>query len=378
MGFDLPVPPQFSRPNWAQIDLDALRHNARILARHAAPARLVAVIKAGAYGHGALPIAQALTEVPEVAMLGVASVDEAQKLRDGGITTPVLLLSAILPEEAAAVVRLNLVPTVWAHEVAAALQDEAERVGVRVALHFKVDTGMGRLGVLSQDAVRAYNQIRAFPNLQMVGVYTHFASADEDVESTSAQIRRFEEFCATVELPAGTLKHASNSAGVLRFPQANFDLVRPGIALHGVAPCETVGGALDLQPVMTWKARVTNLKQIPKGQSVSYGATWTAERESRIAVIPVGYADGYMRSLSNRGEVLVKGQRCPVVGRVTMDQIILDVTDLGDEVHIGDEVTLWGRDLPVEEVAERAGTIPWELLCAVSARVPRVYLSGSP
>jgi alanine racemase len=377
MGIDLAVPPQYSRPNWAQIDLDALRYNALVLARHAAPARLVAVIKAGAYGHGALQVALALSDLPEVAMLGVASVDEARKLREGGVEPPILLLSAILPEEAPLVVQLNLIATVWTLEVASALQEAAQNNGVDIAVHFKVDTGMSRLGATSCEAVKAYRAISAFPNLVIKGIYTHFASADEDNEATSVQISCFHEFCAEVELPPGMLKHASNSAGVLRFPHAHFDLIRPGIALYGVYPCRPENSDVQLKPVMTWKARLTALKTIPRGQSVSYGATWTAQRESRIAVVPVGYADGYMRSLSNRGQVLLNGELCPVIGRVTMDQILIDVTNLEQAPQLGDEVTIWGRDLPVEDVAERAGTIPYELLCAVSARVPRVYLSNA-
>ncbi|RYG72217.1 alanine racemase [bacterium] len=376
MAFDLAVPPQFSRPNWVQIDLDALRHNARALALHAAPARLVAVIKAGAYGHGALQVARALYQLPEVAMMGVASVDEAQKLREGGIDTPILLLSAILPEEAAAVVRLKLIATVWTLEVASALQQEAEKEGIRVAVHFKVDTGMSRLGAASCEAVKAFRAISALPNLDITGVYTHFASADEDVDVTSGQISCFHEFCAEVEIPEGALRHAGNSAGALRFPKAHFDLIRPGLALYGVYPYHEENKVVDLKPVMTWKARLTGIKKIPRGQSVSYGGTWTANRESYIAIIPVGYADGYMRSLSNQGQVLLNGELCPVIGRVTMDQIIIDVTDQKVMPQLGDEVTIWGQDLPIEEVADLAGTIPWELMCAVSARVPRLYIDS--
>jgi alanine racemase len=374
MGYVLAVPPQFSRPSWAQIDLAALRHNARALGRHAAPARLIAVIKANSYGHGALEVAQVLEELPEVAMLAVASVDEAKKLREGGVAAPILLLSAILPEEAPAVLRWNLTPTVWTLEVAHALQSVAQGEDVNIPIHFKVDTGMSRLGAASCEAVKNFRAIAALENLDIKGVYTHFASADElESESTAIQISCFHEFCAEIELPPGALKHASNSAGTLRFPRAHFDLVRPGIALYGVNPLHPQQQSVDLKPVMTWKARITALKNIPRGQSVSYGATWTAERPSRIAIIPAGYADGYLRSLSNRGEVLLNGTRCPVIGRVTMDQIIIDTT--GVPAEIGDEVTIWGQDLPVEGVAKQAGTIPYELLCAVSARVPRVYVS---
>jgi alanine racemase len=367
------VLPCFSRPNWAEIDLDALRHNARILAAHVAPARLVGVIKAGAYGHGALEVAQTLEKLPAVAMLGVASVDEARLLRESGITAPILLLSAILPEEAPAVVRLNLTATVWTPEVALALNYAAQAENQRAPVHFKVDTGMSRLGVNWCQASQAFQEVASQPHLEITGLYTHFACADEDDDLTAIQLQRFHEFCAEIPLQNAVLRHTSNSAGALRYPEAHFDLVRPGIAMYGAHPCAELGPELDLRPVMTWKARITALKKVVRGQSVSYGATWSAPRDSEIAVVPVGYADGYLRTLSNRGEVYLNGSRCPVVGRVTMDQIMVDVTGVSSQ--IGDEVTLFGQNLPVEEVAAQVQTISYELLCAVSGRVPRVYLN---
>jgi alanine racemase len=366
------VLPCFSRPNWVEIDLDALRHNAHVLAAHVAPARLVGVIKAGAYGHGALEIAQTLEKLPSVAMLGVASVDEARWLRENGIAAPILLLSAILPEEAPEVVRLGLTATVWTNEVASTLNSAAAKENRRVSIHFKVDTGMSRLGASWCDATRAFREIVTYRHLEIAGIYTHFACADEDTDLTDLQLQRFQEFCAEIPPQPNLLRHASNSAGALRYRAAHFDLVRPGLALYGAHPCRDLGPDLDLRPVMTWKARITALKQVPRGQSVSYGATWTAPRDSQIAVVPVGYADGYLRSLSNRGEVFLNEQRCPVVGRVTMDQIMVDVT--GFSSQIGDVVTVFGQNLPVEDVAAQAQTISYELLCAVSGRVPRVYL----
>lgn len=363
----------FSRPNWAEIDLDALRHNAQILAAHVAPARLVGVIKAGAYGHGALEVAQTLEKLPAVAMLGVASVDEARLLRDNGITAPILLLSAILPEEAPAVVQLNLTATVWSPEVAAALNRAAAAENRRVPIHFKVDTGMSRLGASWCQANQAFRDVASNCHLEITGLYTHFACADEDDDFTAIQLQRFREFCAEIPLEGAVLRHTANSAGALRYPAAHFDLVRPGIALYGAHPCPELGPEFDLRPVMTWKARITALKKVAHGQSVSYGATWSASRDSDIAVVPVGYADGYLRALSNRGEVFLNGARCPVVGRVTMDQIMVDVTGVSSQ--IGDEVTLFGQNLPVEEVAAQAQTISYELLCAVSNRVPRVYIN---
>lgn len=331
----------------------------------------MAVCKANAYGHGALEVARALEPLPEVALFGVASVDEGVSLRDGGIAAPILLLSALLPEEAEAVVRHDLMATVWTREVAAALDAAARRQNKRARVHFKTDTGMGRLGANWCDAPRAWQQVRVCERLDIAGIYTHFACADEDSDFTDAQLQRFERVCQEIGPPQNIFKHAANSAGALRYPRARFDLVRPGLALYGAHPCRELGPELDLRPVMTWQARITALKYVAAGQSVSYGASWMAPRASRLAVVPAGYADGYFRSLSNRGEVLVRGQRCPVVGRVTMDQILVDVTEA--RAQIGDAATLWGQGLPVEEVAARAGTISYELLCAVSSRVPRVY-----
>ena len=363
--------PHFSRPNWVQIDLDALRFNAQSLARLAAPARLIAVVKAGAYGHGAPQIARVLQELPEVAMLAVASVDEGQELRENGIQKPILLLSALLPEEAGAVVEAQLTPTVWTLELARALDGAAKKQKTRLKIHFKVDSGMNRLGAHWCEAAREWEAISQLENLEIEAVYSHFARADEDDDFTAVQLARFGEFCAQIELPDTILRHAANSAGTLRFPNARFDRVRCGIALYGAHPCRDLAPDVELRPVMTWRARVTALKNVPTGAGVSYGSTWIAPRNSRIATLPVGYADGYLRSLSNCGQVLIGEQTAPVVGRVTMDQILVDVTEI--DVQIGDTATLWGENWPVEAVAARAGTISYELLCAVAPRVPRVY-----
>ena len=374
----------FSRPNWAHVDLDALRHNARVLAQLSAPARLICVVKADAYGHGALPVARALQELPAMEMLAVASVDEGAQLRAGGIEKPILLLSALLPQEARDAAFHDLTPTIWTIELAAAWSDAARAAGRELSAHFKVDTGMARLGVPWCDAVARWRALQRFGGINWCGVYTHFASADEaDADFSALQLQRFEQFLDAARIEAPTLRHAANSAAQLRFARARLDAVRPGLALYGAHPYphpqlrsqfhSPADEPLDLRPVMTRLARVTEVREVSAGQSVSYGATWRAGRDSRLAVVACGYADGYLRALSNCGEVLVGGARFPVVGRVTMDQILVDVTDAAPPIVIGAPVTLWGRNLPVEEVAARANTISYELLCAVSARVPRVY-----
>ena len=370
----------FSRPNWARIDLDALRHNARVLAAHAAPARLICVVKANAYGHGAVPVARALSELPFVEMLAVASVDEGAELRAGGIETPILLLSALLPTEAMGAAQHDLTPTIWTPQLGAAWNEVGVKTGRVLPAHFKVDTGMARLGVHWCEAVARWRQLQNYPHIEWRGVYTHMACADEDDdELTAPQLQRFARFIEEAAIDAPILKHVGNSATQLRYKLSHLDAVRPGLALYGVHPCaDLCDDKVDLKLVMTRLARVTALHEISAGQSVSYGATWRAPRASTIAVVACGYADGYLRALGNRGEVRIGGARFPVVGRVTMDQILVDVTGAPSTpapspIQIGDEVVLWGADLSVEAVAARADTISYELLCAVSARVPRVY-----
>jgi len=364
----------FSRPTWAEIDLSALRHNVRSLAGLAYPARLLAVIKANAYGHGVSIVAPALDVMDEVSMLGVASVDEGFALRELGIAKPILLLSAMLPEEARSAVRANLTPTIWTRELGLALQQAAELERTRADFHFKTDTGMGRLGALADDSLAALAALRAFDRLDLRGVYTHLSCADEDPDELSlCQIERFREFLDGAKLGVETLRHAANSAALIRYPHARFDMVRPGIALYGVNPWPVA--PLDLRPVMIWKARVTSLKTVPRGTTVSYGATWRAPQPTKLAVISCGYADGFRRSLSEYAHVVINGAPCPVIGRVTMDQIIVDTGAV--PVHLGDEATLFGRELPVEEMAAWADTISYEVLCGVSSRVPRIaVLSG--
>ena len=363
----------FSRPTWAEVDLSSLRHNVRVLAELCAPATLLAVCKANAYGHDAKLVAPVFDSMSEIAMLGVASVDEGVMLRKVGVSKPILLLSAMLPEEARSAVRAGLTPTIWTRELAMSLQQAAEKEQTRVPFHFKVDTGMGRLGARFEVAAEDFRSIRGFDRLDLRGLYTHMACADEDDEEfTPLQLERFHEFRCQIEVPAEVLIHAANSAASLRYPDSRFDMIRPGIALYGSNPLPSID--VDLKPVMTWKARVTALKTVPAGASVSYGATWTATQATRIAVISVGYADGFRRSLSNRAHVLINGARCPVVGRVTMDQIMADVSAV--DVYLGDEATLFGRGLPVEEMAREADTIAYETLCGVSSRVPRLATSS--
>jgi len=387
---------EFSRPTWAEIDLVALGSNARALHRRAG-VPLLAVIKADAYGHGAIFVARALLGEKFVCGLAVASVDEGRQLREAGIEAPILLLSAILPEEAEAAVCARLTPTISSLETARVVSRAAAKIGNDATIHFKIDTGMTRGGASADEAFGLLKEILALPHLRVSGIYTHLACADEDEDAMSgAQLEMFEktlrecrellqEYCFVGECSraeqysvAPIWVHAANSAAAMRYQNARFDAVRVGLALYGASPFSTrVVEEPELAPVMTLRSRITNVRDIAAGTSVSYGATWRASQPSCIATVPIGYADGYSRRLSNRGEVLLRGQRCPVVGRVTMDQILVDCSRLKPKVQIGETVTLWGENLPIEEVARCAETIPYELMCAVSRRVPRVYKSVS-
>jgi len=367
----------FSRPTWAQIHLPSLRANARVL-RGTANTPLIAVIKADAYGHGAIQAAKALQD--EAFHFAVAGLDEGCILREAGITKPILALSAILPSQAEYAVEHDLTVTVNSLEVARALDKAAVARKRIVNAHWKFDTGMGRVGVWHEDALATWQALQEFRSITIKGVYTHFASADEPDEAyTLQQIGAFEQVLKQCGITiAEYLVHAANSPATLRFPRARYSAVRCGLSLYGASPFDNRQFGELLAPVMSLQARITDVRRIAKGRTVSYGGTWRAERDSVLALVPLGYADGYPRCLSNRGEVLIQGTRCRVAGRVTMDQILVDVTEISANIAPGQIVTAWGYDengihLPVEEVAATADTIAYEMLTGIAARVPRVY-----
>jgi len=376
--------PSFSRPLWAEVDLGALQHNVRQL-RSRNHTLILPVLKANGYGHGAFACAESLEkQMSSGEMFCVASVDEGIQLRQSGIALPILLLSALLPDETDSCVEHQLTATISSPELATTLDAAAARQNRTAHAHFKIDSGMGRLGVLPHEAAALWRQVRSLAHLNVTGVYTHFACADEDEdEMTVEQQEIFKSTLAHCGIETRAhfserpLIHAANSAATWRHPFTAWDAVRPGIAIYGISPfaskvlSKTLHAELD--PVMTLKARVTLIRRLPAGASASYGATWKSSRTTRLAVIPCGYADGYHRCLSNHAKVLLRGNLCPVVGRVTMDQILVDVTALTPGVQVGEEVILWGKGLPVEDVATWAGTIGYELLTGVAARVPRLY-----
>ena len=354
---------------WAEIDLAALRHNVTALRRRSGSARLMAVVKADAYGHGLAPIARTLQRCG-VDAFAIANLTEALALREVlGPAPLILLLGATFPFEIAALLSHNITPTITTLAEAKLIASATRK---RVDVHVEIDTGMGRVGFWHAEAGPALHQMATLSQLQIAGVYTHFPAADDNLPETRRQLERF--LSVTHGYP---LRHAANSAAILNFPEATLDMVRPGLALYGVAP-----GTADFQPVLTFKSLVAHVKTVAAGRTISYGQTFVAPGPMQIATVAAGYADGYSRRLSNQAAVLIGGQRCRVVGRVTMDQIMVDVTHV-PVVECGAEVVFIGRQgsatITATEVAEWQGTIAWEVLTGIprTLRVPRRYREDS-
>jgi len=372
------------RPTRVEIDLGALTGNVATLTELVAPARVIAVVKADAYGHGAVRVAEALAAAPARPALAVSLLEEALELREHGVGGDLLVLGGCYADRHAEVVAHDLQAVV----IACADLERFAATGKRVRVHLKVDTGMSRLGLPHPDddggaaLERALALIAAHPTLELAGLLTHLAAADGvDPAPALAQLRKFEAVRARVAA-AGLrpLVHALNGAGALRFPEARLDAVRPGLAIYGIPPDPAVVPAPPLRPAMRLCTEVIALRDVPVGRQVSYDGLFTATRPTRVAVLPVGYADGYPRRLSNRGDVLIGGRRCRVLGAVCMDMTMVDVTDHAAPVQPGDEAVLLGvqgaEAISARELAERAGLSPYEIPCAVSKRVPREYLDG--
>lgn len=363
---------------WAEIDLAALRHNAaRLQSLMGDSGGLMAIVKADAYGHGLPAVVEALAEL--VAWFGVANYREARRAREaaGGKAVGILVLGPATPAEVGPLVSEGFSASVSLPSEVAAYAAAAVRLGKRARLHAVVDTGMGRMGALPEDFAALVEAIRHDPHCLLEGIATHFPSADEDEPFTRAQIARFREIVERIAPEPGCLVHLGNSAGLIGFqretPFAN--LARPGLSLYGVSPLPEI--EVDLRPVLSLKTRVTLVREVPAGTGISYGRTYVTDRPARVATLAAGYGDGYPRSLSGQGaDVLVGGKRCPLLGRVTMDQIVVDVTGLA-KVEAGNEAVLIGRQgdeaIPAAELAKKAGTIPWEILTGITRRVVRVY-----
>jgi len=360
---------------WAEVDLDAVAANTRRIARLVTPARLFAVVKADGYGLGAGPVARTALE-NGAAGLCVARPEEGLALRAQGIDAPILILGPTLPSLAPQVVRARLTPTVCDPDLADAL---ARAAGTEpVAVHVKVDTGLHRYGIAPAEAGPFIRCLSRYPQLRVEGLWTHLATADEaDKSFAYRQLALFREVLAG--LPPVPLRHAANTAAALDLPELRLDLVRVGLGIYGYYPSRYVGRGLPLRPALTLKSRVVRVHEVGPGEGVGYGRTWVASRPARVALVACGYGDGYPRRLSNRGSVLVRGRRCPVVGRVSMDLLTADVSGL-PEVAVGDEAVLVGRqgdeEIRLEELADLAETIPYELLTRLTPRVVRVYRKG--
>ena len=365
---------------WAEIDLGRLKHNYTALREQLAPGcRFVGVVKANAYGHGAVPVAQKLEEWG-ADYLAVACLEEAAELRQAGVRAPILILGVTLPRYAGELLAWDAAQAVGDLETGRALSATAVAAGRTLTIHVKADTGMSRLGFLCDEAHldHAAGEIAALcalPGLRVEGIFTHFSDADGCEAYTMRQFTRFLDLLDKLSARGVTfeIRHCAASAAMLNYPCTHLDMVRPGIALYGHYPAPGMEYTCPLLPVMTLKTRVAAVRDLPAGTCVSYGRTATLARDSRLAVLPVGYGDGYFRLFSNGQPVAIRGKKAPVVGRVCMDLTMVDVTDIPGVVP-GDEAVLYGDAAPVGDGADRAGTIQYELLCDVSPRVPRVYL----
>ena len=369
-----------SRPTYAEIDLTAIVHNYHLLsARAGSAASVLAVVKADAYGHGAVEVSRALAE-SGAPMFAVATIEEAAALRHSGIEQPILLMGVVLSGQEELLLQYRLTPYLFDLETAHRLSVMASQRGCSVGYHLKVDTGMSRIGFDPVDLPQVLALLKRFAGLEMQGVLSHFALADAPDDPFSAeQVRRLQAVVESVHAAgfAPEFIHQANSAGILTGVDGDFNLVRPGIALYGGLPSAAFAD-MDLRPVMSLRSTIVQLRAIPAGAGVSYGHRFVAARPSKIATVPIGYADGYNRLLTGTGEALVSGQRVPVVGRVCMDWIMLDVTDVKD-LQVGVEVTLFGHDaagnvLRAEELADKIGTINYEVFCGINRRVPRLYV----
>lgn len=366
----------------AIVDLNAVLYNMKQMKKRiGSDGRLIAVIKTDAYGHGAVPIAHMFEKIDYIWGYAVACMEEAESLRESGIVKPILILGCVFPDQYENMINMDIRPAVYTEEMAEGMSKEAVRLGKTVYFHIKIDTGMGRLGfpptIESADVIR---KISLFPNVKLEGMFTHFAKADErDKSFTLKQHEAFMKMKQRLEEKQVPIRYfdCDNSAGIIDFPDMKHDLARAGIATYGMYPSDEVNkSAVDLKPVLSLISHVTFVKEVEKGTPISYGGTFVSPRKMKIATIPVGYGDGYPRSLSNKGYVLIKGKRAPIVGRVCMDQFMVDVTEIED-VSFMDKVTLIGKDgeecITVDELAALSGRFNYEFVCCLGKRIPRVY-----
>ena len=367
---------------YAQVDLGAIRHNITEARKKIKDTtKIMAIVKADAYGHGAVPVAKSLLDLVDA--YGVATLEEAVELRKNEIDKMILILGYTPEGDYEDLILHDISQAVYTEEMAQKLSDMAVKLGKKAKVHIKIDTGMGRIGFPpTEKTADLIAEIKKFPGIELEGMFTHFARADETTtEPVKEPLKKYMHMVEMllergIEIP---VKHVSNSASIMRIPEANLDMVRSGITTYGLYPSEEVDKKeMDLIPAMQWKAHISFVKDVEPGSSISYGGTFTVQKKMRVATVPVGYADGFKRDLSNRGaSVLVHGKRAAILGRICMDQFMIDVTEI-DGVQIGDEVTLFGRDgdafIPVEEIADASHSFNYEYVCGISPRVPRKYI----
>jgi alanine racemase len=374
-------------PTWIEVNLDAIAQNVRNIKQLIGEKKeLMAVVKGNAYGHDILEVSSVVLN-NGATQLAVARLEEGIFLRKAGITVPILILGLTLKQQAELLVSYNITPTVCEYEMIEKLSESAIKEDKVVKVHLKVDTGMGRIGIFPNHILDFVKKVKALKNIEIEGIFTHFSVADEkDKTYTEEQFKKFIEVLTILEKEGIKIpvKHVGNSATLLDLPYMWLDLVRPGISIYGLYPSREVQKTVKLIPAHSFKTRIVFLKELPAGECISYGRTYaTTKRRTKIASLPIGYADGYNRLLSNQGEVLVRGKRFPVIGRVCMDQCMIDVTNL-PQVKIGDEVVLWGRqgqeEITVEEIAEKIGTINYEIVhMPDKKRVPKLFIKdGKP
>ncbi|HTZ11111.1 MAG TPA: alanine racemase [Candidatus Margulisiibacteriota bacterium] len=366
------------RPTWAEVNLDNLSYNFRQIKKLLfADTKVMVTVKADAYGHGLIPVSRKLAS-SGIDWLGVASIDEGIKLREAGIKLPILVLGLILKKNIEPLFKYKLTPTLCDMEFARALNNKASALRKQINVHIKVDTGMGRIGVLHEEARQLIRQIHKLKSVNIEGVFTHFAFADMDEDFTLKQIGIFNKLLdglqeEGINIP---LKHTANSIGLISYRKSHFNMVRPGLVIYGLYPKEDL--KINLKPVLSLKSKVVYVKRIPAGRGISYGHIYVTKRETSIVTLPIGYGDGYPRNLSNIAPLLLKGRRLKVCGRICMDQMMVDVGDL--PVKIGDEVVLIGAQgkykITAEELAELSGTIPYEIVCGLGSRIPRLYIKA--
>lgn len=373
------------RPTRAEINLDNLKYNIKSIKELLSPAtKVCAVIKADGYGHGAFEVAKVAQDA-KVSYLAVATLNEAINLREKGIEIPILILGFTPEYQFDRIVEKNITQTVYDFKSAKILSNTAQKHGKKAKVHIKLDTGMGRIGYpADSSSIPEIIKIFKLEGLNVEGLFTHFAKADEEDKTyTKRQFKKYLDISNKLEEQGFfvPIKHVANSAAIIDLPDTNLDMVRPGIILYGLYPSDEVKkDRIKLKPVMSLKTKIAHIKTLSKGKSISYGGIFVTKRKSTIATLPIGYADGYSRAFSGKSHVLVNGQRAPVIGRICMDQCMVDVTDIEGSIHQGDDVVLMGTmdedEILANELANIAGTINYEIVCAISKRVPRVYIEN--